>query len=281
MIEFLLNKQNADGGWPYRNGGSWTEPTVYAALALLAAGETASAKRGIHWILRTARPDGGWSARPGAGESSWVTALAALIPEEYFGETAHQKTVEWLLGTRGEDTTTLYVLRERLLGKPPSSDCAHPGWPWTKGAAAWVGPTAAALLALDREQRRGSSARAAGRIAERAEAGRNFLLSHTCAEGGWNHGATSAWGYDMAPYPETTGMALLALRGVHAPQMDPAIAAARKFLAVRSADAQNWLRLGLRAHSQLPEDYLPPERVAYRTVCEVALNEIVNRGGLA
>jgi hypothetical protein len=101
-----------------------------------------------------------------------------------------------------------------------------------------------------------------------------------CAEGGWNHGATNAWGYDMAPYPETTGMALLALRGVRAPQMDRAIAAARRFLSTRSADGQNWLRLGLGAHRQLPEHYRPPESIAYRTVSEVALNEIVNRGGL-
>ncbi len=64
------------------NGGSWTEPSVYAILALLAAGETAPAKRGIGWMLRTARPDGGWASRPGVGESSWVTALAALLPEE-------------------------------------------------------------------------------------------------------------------------------------------------------------------------------------------------------
>jgi squalene cyclase len=280
MTGFLLNKQNPDGGWPYMNGGSWTEPTVYAVLALLAAGEAAPAKRGIAWILRTARPDGGWASRPGVGESSWVTALPTLIPEEYLGQQTKRRAIEWLVGTRGEDTTAIYALRERLLGRAASADCAHPGWPWTAGAAAWVAPTAAALIALEREQRRRPSLRGVGAIAERAAAGRSFLLAHMCAEGGWNHGATNAWGYDMAPYPETTGMALLALRGVSAPQMERAIAAARSFLATRSADGQNWLRLGLNAHGQLPENYHPPEGIAYRTVSEVALNEIVNRGGL-
>ncbi len=277
MIEFLLKKQNADGGWPYRSGGSWTEPSAYAALALLAAGETAAAKRGVDWLLRTARPDGGWASRPDVGESSWVTALATLIPEEHLAMELRRRAIGWLLGARGEDTTAIYVLRERLLGNSPSTDCAHPGWPWVKGAAAWVGPTAAALIALEREVRR----RPAARIAERADEGRRFLLAHMCAEGGWNHGSTNAWGYDGAPYPETTGMALLALRGVRAPQMQRAFTTARGFLTARSADAQNWLRLGLRAHGLLPEGYQVPPDVAYRTVPEVALDVIVNHGGLA
>lgn len=277
MVEFLIQMQNADGGWPYLKGGSWTEPSVYATLALLAAGEKAAARRGIDWLARTARPDGGWASRPGVGDSSWVTALAASIPEEHLGETAHRRAIQWLLGTRGEDTTAIYALRQRLLGRPVSTDCAHPGWPWTKGAAAWVGPTAAALMALERENRR----RPSDKISERAETGRRFLLAHSCVEGGWNHGATNAWGYDMAPYPETTGMALLALRGVRAPQVERALDTGRKFLEVRSADAQNWLRLGLRAHGLLLADYRPPEGVAWRTVSEVALDMVVNHGGLA
>lgn len=281
MTEFLLKKQNSDGGWPYLNGGSWTEPTVYATLALLAAGQTAPAKRAIDWILRTARPDGGWASRPGVGESSWVTALATLLPEEYLAEEPRRRAIDWLLGTRGEDTTAIYALRERLLGRSASADCAHPGWPWTKGAAAWVGPTAAALIALEREQRRRPSSRRIDQIAERVTSGRNFLLTHMCAEGGWNHGATSAWGYEMAPYPETTGMGLLALRGIRTRQMERAISMARAFLAARSADAQNWLQLGLRAHGALPQNYRPPEGVAYRTVSEIALYEIVNHGGFA
>jgi Prenyltransferase and squalene oxidase repeat len=277
MIEFLLKKQNRDGGWPYLNGGSWTEPTVYAALALFAAGETTPVKRGIAWILRTARADGGWASRPGIGESSWVTALATLIPESYLAQEPRRRAIEWLLGTRGEDSTVSWSLRERLLGRSPSSDCTHPGWPWTKGAAAWVSPTAAALIALEREQQR----RPSSRIAERVATGRDFLLAHMCAEGGWNHGATSAWGYDMAPYPETTGMALFALCGMRDTRIGRSLATARTFLPARSADAQNWLRLGLSAHGALPRNYRPPEGIAYRSVCEAALYEIVNRGVLA
>jgi len=275
--EFLLKKQNPDGGWAYLQGGSWTEPSVYATLALLAAGEARAARRGIDWLIATERPGGGWASRPGVGESSWVTALAALVPEERLGRDAHRRAIAWLLSTRGEDTTFLYTLRLRLLGRSPSTDYVHPGWPWTKGAAAWVGPTSAAVLALDRE----SKLHPDPKVSERVQAGRQFLLAHTCAAGGWNHGAIAAWGENMAPYPETTGMALLALRGVRAPQIDRSLATGQKFLATASADAQNWLRLGLSAHNCLPANYQPPGGIPYRTVPEVALNCLAAQGGLA
>jgi hypothetical protein len=277
-IEFLLNKQNPDGGWPYLRGGSWTEPTVYAVLALLAAGETAQSKRGIGWILRSRRSDGGWASRPGVGESSWVTALAALVPEERLGQAAHAKAIDWLLPVRGEDTTTLFCLRQWLLGRPNSSDENNPGWPWTQGAAAWVGPTAMAVLALEGEHRRHPSAR----VAARAQAGRNYLMAHMCSDGGWNHGGTKSWGYDAPAYPETTGMALLAAGRTRSPGMERALAMGRKFLnETRSADAQNWLRLGLAAQGELPQGYAPPAGIAYRTVPEVALSHIAVLGGLA
>jgi len=51
-IGILASKQNRDGGWPYVRGSSWTEPTAYAVLALLAAGETEPAQRGLRWNSR-------------------------------------------------------------------------------------------------------------------------------------------------------------------------------------------------------------------------------------
>jgi hypothetical protein len=43
----------------------------------------------------------------------------------------------------------------------------------------------------------------------------------------------------------------------------------------RSADALNWLRLGLLAHGQLPAGYCPPTQVAYRTLPETSLDLLV------
>jgi hypothetical protein len=52
-----------------------------------------------------------------------------------------------------------------------------------------------------------------------------------------------------------------------------ALAAARRFFAeCRSADAFNWLRLGLMAHNQLPVNPQEPADLPRRSVPEVSLD---------
>ena len=100
----LADKQNPDGGWPYGRGSSWTEPTAYAVLAMLAAGEKARARKAIAWLKCLERSDGGWRPRPGVEESTWVTALAALVPREEFGRAAHDRAVGWLIDAAGAES---------------------------------------------------------------------------------------------------------------------------------------------------------------------------------
>jgi hypothetical protein len=271
-IEILASKQNRDGGWPYVRGSSWTEPTVYAVLALLAAGETEPAKRGLRWILATGRPDGGWPPQAGVDQSTWVTALVALLPPEQLGTRAHARAIAWLLETTGRESTVTYRLREWLLGNPRDPEQEFPGWPWIPDAAAWVGPTSLAILALDKEYRR----RPLAAIRERIDSGRRFLQTRMCREGGWNYGSVRALGYECLPYPETTGMALAALRGVQSSGTERSLAVARRFLGeCRSADALNWLRLGLLAHGQLPAGYCHPVAVENRTLPDTSLGLLV------
>jgi len=281
QIAFLSQKQNPDGGWPYVRGASWTEPTVYTVLALLAAGETEAAGRGVRWLRATQRPDGGWAPLPSVDESEWVTALVALVPPAQLGAQAHRRAIQWLLRTGGEESAFSYRLREWLLGNSPGPGSGVCGWPWMPGAAAWVGPTSLAILALEQEVSRRPSAV----IRERIDSGRRFLLAHACEGGGWNHGSARAMGQDLRPYPETTGMALAAMRGVRSAKIGQAIGVATNFLAeCRSADALNWLRLGLIAHGGLPEGYCPPARVERRTLPEASLDclaaQAENGGGL-
>jgi hypothetical protein len=270
-LTLLKQKQNADGGWPYVRGVSWTEPTAYAALALLAAGETEAAGRGLSWLREAQRSDGGWAVQLGVDHSAWVTALAALVPAERLGLRAHARAIEWLLSATGQESTFGYRVRQWLLGNAiPDFDCA--GWAWAPDAAAWVGPTSLAILALRKAQTRRPSAAIRARI----ESGRRFLWSRMCNGGGWNYGNASVLGQDLRPYPETTGIALAALRGDRSPRIGQAIAVATRFLAeCRSADALNWLRLGLIAHGCLPEGYCPPPRIERRTIMEASLDLLV------
>jgi hypothetical protein len=271
-IRILAGKQNRDGGWPYVHGSSWTEPTAYAVLASLAAGETEPAKRGLQWILSTERPDGGWPPQACVNQSTWVTALVALLPPEQLGASAHDRAIAWLLETTGRESTLTYRLREWLLGNPRPPEQEFPGWPWVPDTAAWVGPTSLAVLALDKEYRR----RPLPAIRERIDSGQRFLLTRMCRDGGWNHGAVRALGYEFRPYPETTGMALAALRGVRSPETERGLAVARRFLGeCHSADALNWLRLGLMAHGQMPAAYCQPVGIENRTLVDTSLGLLV------
>ena len=105
---------------------------------------------------------------------------------------------------------------------------------------------------------------------------RRFLLRRMCQGGGWNHGSVRALGYESTPYPETTGLALAALRGVRTSETESALGVAERFLGeCRSADALNWLRIGLLAHGRLPDGYCPPTQLACRTLPETSLDMLV------
>jgi hypothetical protein len=265
---FLVERQNPDGGWPYVRGVSWTEPTAYGVMAAVAVGENGAAERGLRWLRATQRSDGGWAPHRAVGRSTWVTALAALLPPERLGQDAHARAIAWLVNTTGEESARVYRFREWLLGNSAGSGGKTPGWPWFPGNAAWVGPTALAVIALEKARRRRSSPA----IVDRIECGRRFLLSRACAGGGWNHGSARDL-EDSLPYPETTGLALTALRGVRSATIGRAIEVATGFLGqCRSADELNWLRLGLSAHGCMPAGFCPPGDIACRTFPEASLD---------
>jgi len=272
-ISRLLEQQNRDGGWPYRRGGSWTEPTVYALLAIAGEGDSTALDRGLAWIRGAQREDGGWQARPGVGESCWATSLVSLLPAGRLGAERHQRAVAWLLSDTGLESTALYRIRQWLMGNQTAPEMRAPGWPWVPGSAAWVSPTSLAILALDRESRLHSSPGLANRI----DQGRRFLINRMCKGGGWNHGSVRALGYESEAYPETTGMALAALRGWHGREVDESLALAQRFLGeCQSADALNWLRLGLAAHGRMPAGFTVPSRITYRTVPEIAASVLAD-----
>jgi hypothetical protein len=267
-LSYLRAAQNPDGGWGY-GGASWTEPTAYALLALSEdpSGE-AHVRRGIQRLLSLQRPDGGWPPRSSVRHSTFVTALA-LLALAGKDQPAAASAARWLLQQTGEESNFVRRLRMRLLGSLPQSE-TFDGWPWYPGAAAWVTPTALTLIALGKAARSFSDPRLRARL----ESGTNFLWSRVCRDGGWNHGASQALGYEAVSYPETTGVALLALRGNRTPKLAAALAAGEgHYRACRSAEGVAWLRLGLLAHSR-PAEHPHAKEVRSRTVMDHALTAL-------
>lgn len=269
MIEALIRAQNADGGWGYVRGGpSWTEPTVYALLALTSAGgDPQAVQRGRRFLARLRRPDGGLAPAPGVEESTWVTALGLLLDDG----PADRAALDWLLRQTGRESTLLHRIRMKLLGVRDEYEAAPKAWPWYPDTAAWLVPTAVTLLALRKVIARQPDAR----ISERIRDGERFLLVRRCADGGWNHGASRALGFQSFSYPETTGLALLALSGTRAPDLARSLEMARRHLErCRSWEGIAWLDMGLRAHGRPPAT-LPQAPV--RTVMDMALRVLAQR----
>lgn len=251
MIDSILNGQNPDGGWPYRRGSSWTEPTALCLLALASQGRfDVPFRRGIDWLRSCRRSDGGWPPNPAVEASTWVTALVAhaLI---LAGDRQHAgNAIHWLLEQAGEESSWVHRLRRFLAGVRSDLDYSIDGWPWFPGSAAWVTPTALAVLALERARQAGFER--AG-IDGRIQQGRRYLLSRVCGDGGWNHGASRALGYESGSYPETTGIALLALHGSPADSLQRSLHLAERQLAsCRSTEGQSWLQMALLAHGRQP-----------------------------
>jgi hypothetical protein len=154
----------------------------------------------------------------------------------------------------GQESNLVYRIRQWMLGTQDLKFGAEKGWPWYPGAAAWVMPTALSLIALRKEQ----GLHPSNALKERIQGGTQYLLLHTCKEGGWNHGSTHALGYEASPYPETTGVALLALQGVKGPGIDRGIAQAEKFVREPNPAGAAWLRLGLLAQGRNAPAVKPP-----------------------
>jgi squalene-hopene cyclase-like protein/prenyltransferase/squalene oxidase-like repeat protein len=269
----LLAGQQRDGGWGYRSTAvSVTEATSFALLALCASGGSSgdAVRRGVEWLRVRQRSDGGWAPRQEVDQSTWVTAVPLLLPSAIRAGLDASRAAAWTVAQSGRESGWVFRLRRLLLGLKNEADAGHPGWPWYPETAAWVTPTALTLLALEKIQREHPSKT----LEDRCQSGRGYLLARRCADGGWNHGSTHALGYDGPSYPETTGLALLALRGT--PGLERGLEIARRHYAVaKSLEAVSWLRLGFGAHG-LP---VSPPAISVpepRTTLDLALGIIAD-----
>lgn len=266
----LVAGQNEDGGWgAVPKGVSWTEPTAWSLLALHGAkgAPAAAVSRGIAWLRRSQLESGGWAAGPGVGGESWVSALVSLLGPEALGRSEHTRALEAVQRGAEQPPTRTELVRQWMLGRKPAAGPPARGWAWVPGTASWLMPTAISMLTL---RKYGVGA------AETLTAARNYLVARQCADGGWNHGSSRALGYDGVSYPETTGLALVALRSEKGTEVERALQAAeRQAQRCQTYEGACWLRLALYVHGR--EAVFAPPAGAKPDHREMALTVIVER----
>lgn len=156
-------------------------------------------RRARAFLKQLQRADGGWGIAAPDDESGWMTAWAVWALAQSDDDVA-QRGVQWLLnhsGLRVTDPKEIERVKQVL-----KIDATITGWPWLPGDAAWIFPTALALLALN-----------AMRIHEhpREQEAIQYLLDRAIPTGGWNIGNPFMVTGDLPPTVENTALALLAL----------------------------------------------------------------------
>jgi hypothetical protein len=271
LVAKLIASQNSDGGWPYHQGISWSEPTALVMLALQSDQSppvVSSRERALHWLLSQQKPSGGWSPNPNVAECTSATSVAtlALLSQESHPSIRDRldSALAWTASQVYPDDLSLSLLLAKALHLPPSH--APGSVAWYPGTAGWVTPTALSTLALLRAARQ----RNRPDLRKLADQSCSYLLSRRCSDSGWNHGGSSTRSEDAISYPETTGLALLALRAASISLPPQSVALATRFAAQPgSIEGLSWLQLALESQDQYIPD--PPQIPIPHTTRDCAL----------
>lgn len=242
-FEDIWKRSLPEGGFASRPGGRYrADSTAWAIVAMRACGiEAQRLQTARQRLSADQQPDGRVTLSTELPGSFWPTPLAVLAwqscPEFSL---ARSRAVSFLLNTAGHHF-------RRAADSPAGHDTSIPGWPWIEGTHSWVEPTSLAMIAL-RTAAHGSH--------ERVSDGARLLLDRQLSRGGWNYGNTTVFGTELAPMPESTGLALSALPGLASRETVSRSIALMKD-AVRSLKTPislGWAILGLSAWGERPGD---------------------------
>ena len=216
-LEQLIGAHRPDGGWPLTRNRkqSAIEPTALALLAL-PSNVTCERDAAIRFLLATQNPNGSWPAFIGDDEEGCGLTGLVLYALSRCGvqSTVIGRAVRWLAATRGWESHWLWKWKFRTSDRHVRFDPEKFGWPWLPETASWVIPTAYALLALQHMEQHSEE----DLLRFRVRRGVQMLYDRICSEGGWNAGNSVVYGTALAPHPDATALALLAL--VHEPFND-------------------------------------------------------------
>ena len=213
LLADLILRQLPSGGWAALASSSQPalEPTSFAALAL-GSFPGGALERVQEFLLHTQNPNGSWPAFAGdESDGAWVTSLVVMALNDVVPAIpARLQGVHWLMSCAGKESNWFWKWKFRTVDRHVRFDPDKFGWPWFPDTVSWVVPTAFAVLALNQLP---CSCGGLEQVPFRVERGVEMLLDRVCPGGGWNAGNGVVYGVRVAPHPDDTAIALLALRG--------------------------------------------------------------------
>jgi hypothetical protein len=237
LVSRLMSMAVPGRGLPYYKGnGPSAEPTLLALLALSAVGASPGlAKPLLSWTAGLQNDDGSVGIDPAHRDQGlWLTSASAIVFHRYALKEARDRAREFILALKSVTVANDPRIRQ---------DNTLTGWPWVPGTFGWVEPTAWSVIALN----------VCGSADDpRAVEGRKFLLDREIPSGGWNYGNPAINDRELLPFWDTTGLALVALRGrAEAGLVQASLELLEKEQGrIDSLCGLSWASLGLDAHKR-------------------------------
>ena len=200
-LDEVLHELAAAKEWGYHQGQPTSaEPTAFAALALIANGQTSAAKHALEWLVEHQTTDGSIGVTETQNTPIWPTSLAILAWKKAAETTNSNRYASAI--ARGADA----LLQVQAVTIPVSDVFGHDtslvGWPWVAGTHSWLEPTSFAVLAF----------KAIGQENHpRVRAGVKLIIDRLLPEGGANYGNTFVLGQRLRPHVQPSGIALAAI----------------------------------------------------------------------
>jgi hypothetical protein len=252
VLTELRRRQLPAGGWAALRSSAQAslESTCLTTLAI-GSDDSDEARLAQEFLGRVQNPNGSWPAFFGDDQDgAWVTSLAVIVLRDVATAiSARLSGIHWLMKCQGKEAN--WFLRWKFLttDRHVRFDPDKFGWPWIPDTVSWVVPTALAILALSQVP---CSCDGLKETRIRVDRGIEMLMDRACPGGGWNAGNGVVYGYTLAPHPDDTAIALLALN--NRPQL-PVVQASLKWLE-RTAQTLTapwslaWAILALAAHGR-------------------------------
>ena len=211
VLAELSRRHLPSGGWAALRS-SVQASLETACLATLAIGSEDSdeVRLAQEFIVRVQNPNGSWPAFFGDDQDgAWVTSLAAIaLRDVATAISARSSGIHWLMKCQGKEANWFWRWKFLTADRHVRFDPDKFGWPWVPDTCSWVVPTAFAILALSQVP---CSCGGLEEIPLRIDHGIEMLMDRTCPGGGWNAGNGVVYGSTVAPHPDDTAIALLAL----------------------------------------------------------------------